>query len=262
MNENKTNYEIDALQIISMLLKRWWAVVLAALLCAGIAFGYTKLYTTPTYEASAVLLINGGNSITTTYQEIMAGKQQSKDYPYILEAALTLDEAAEKLNSYDFSENNGVPYRTYDANVLNSMISSEAVEDSRIFIVKVTSTDPNEARIVANTIVEVFPEKVESLIRGGSVGVVDLARTPTAATSAGYSRNVVLGFCVGLILGVAYAIIMGLTSDVIESEDWLISRFKDDIPLLATIPDSNSKSGKAYYKNDYRKYGYYTHRES
>ncbi len=256
MNDNKTNYEIDALQIIAMLLKRWWAVVLAALLCAGLAFGYTELYTTPQYKASAVLLINGGNSITTTYQEIMAGKQQSTDYPYILKAALTLDEAAEKLNSYDFAENDGVPYRTYDSNVLQAMISSEAIEDSRIFIITVTSSDPDEARIVANTIVEVFPERVESLVRGGSVGVVDLARTPAAASSAGRGRTVFLGFCLGLILGVAYAIVMGLTSDVIDSEDWIISRFKDDIPLLATIPDVNAKKGKSYYKSDNRKHGY------
>ena len=254
MNENKNNYEIDALQIISMLLKRWWAIALAALVCAGLAFGYTKLYTKPMYKANAVLIINGGNSITTTYQEIMAGKHQSTDYPYILNAALTLDEAAEKLNAYDFHENGGVPYRKYDANVLKGMISSEAIEDSRIFIITVTSAYPEETRIVANALVEVFPEKIESLIRGGSVGIVDLARTPTTSSSPGYSRNVVLGFAIGLILGAAYAIIMGLSGDVVESEDWLISRFKDDIPLLATIPNANSKGGKSYY-------GYYKHRE-
>ena len=50
-------------------------------------------------------IINGGSSLSTTYQEILAGQYQSKDYPYILNANLTLDMVAQKLNEYDFDEN-------------------------------------------------------------------------------------------------------------------------------------------------------------
>lgn len=259
MNENKGTYEIDAMQIIGMLLKRWWVIVLAAVLCAGLAFGYTEFFVTPTYQADATLIINGGSSLTTTYQEILAGQYQSKDYPYILNANLTLEEIASRLNEYDFAENGGEPYRHYTASVLSGMISTEAIEDSRIFRVIVTSQYPEETRIIANTVVEVFPARVESLIRGGSVGIVDLAITPTSPSSPSYSRNLVLGFAIGFVFGVIGAIVVGFANDTLDSDNWLLQRYRDEIPLLATIPDANSKNDGMYYRYKYkysRSYGY------
>ncbi len=253
MNENNNNYEIDVLQIIGMVLKRWWIVAIAAVLCALTAFGYSKLMVTPIYEANATLLINSGTSVSTTYQEILSGQYQSRDYPYILKAGLTLEGIAEKLNSYDFSENDGVPYRTYTAGVLSSMISSVSVDDSRIFIINVNSPNPDEARIVANAVVEVFPQKIEELIRGGSVGIVDLAQTPTSPVSPNYSSSTFLGLMVGFIIGVVITLAIGFINDTIESENWIMTTFKDDIPLLTVIPDTSSSS---YRYDKYSRYRY------
>lgn len=259
MNEKKDVYELDLTQIMKMLLKRWWIIALTAIVGAVLAFGYHEFFVTPTYKASAMLLINSGTSISTTYQEILAGQYQSKDYPYILEAKLTLEEVAEKLNEREYPENGGAPYRKYNAENLSAMITTEAVKDSRVFKIIVTSPYPEETRIVANTIVEVFPERVESLIRGGSVGIIDLATTPKAPSSSGRGTHVAIGFTLGILLGVAYAVVMGMFNDTIESEDWLMKTFHDDIPLLATVPGFSSR-GKGYYRNKYS-YDYARHSE-
>ena len=111
MNDVRKTYDIKFTQIIGMLLKRWWLITVAAVLCTVFAFGYTHFFVTPMYRAEATLIINGGSSLSTTYQEILAGQYQSKDYPYILNANLTLDMVAQKLNEYDFEENGGKPYR-------------------------------------------------------------------------------------------------------------------------------------------------------
>lgn len=254
MNDNKNNYDISLIDIVGMLIKRWWLIALIAIVCLTLVLAYTVFFVDPLYQASVTLLIDGGSSITTTYQDILAGQYQSKDYPYILNANLTLELLAEKLNNYSFPENDGVPYREYTSDVLASMITNESVSESRIFIVTVTSTDPNEARIIANTIVEVFPEKIETLIRGGSVGVVDLARTPSSPASPSYGKNMVFGLLAGIIIGVAIAIALGLLRDILESETWLIQTFRDDIPLLSIIPDSNARSDKYKYKYSYGRY--------
>ncbi len=256
---NKNSYEISISDLMDIILKRWWIIAIITLVCLVLTFGYTYFLVDPTYEASVTLLIDGGTSITTTYQDILAGQYQSKDYPYILNANLTLEEMAEKLNAYDFSENGGVPYRKYTAGTLAGMITNESISESRIFIVKVKSTDPNEARIIANMVVEVLPERIETLIRGGSVSIVDLARTPSSPASPNYVVNLAVGVIVGLVLGMAVAIILGFTNDVIESEEWIIQTFGEDIPLLSVIPDSNMRSEK--YKYRYSRYGYYETRE-
>ena len=251
MNENKSEkkelYEIDALQIVKMLLKRWWVVAISAIVVAVAVFGYAQHTTVPTYKSTATLLINGDSSVGSVYQQILAGQYQSNDYPYILKANDTLNEAVDYLNDYDFAENGGTPYRTYSAGVLSGMVSFEVVEDSRIFRITVTSVVSEEARIVAEAVSKVFIERAE-YITSADVAVVDSPIVPNGAISAGYGRKTTLGFLVGLVLGAALVIISGLMNDTFDSDEWLLTQFKDDIPVLATVPDAYS---------EHKSYGYY-----
>lgn len=251
MNENKNErkelYEIDALQIVKILLKRWWVVAISAVLFAIALFGYTQQTTVATYRSTSTLLINGDSSISSAYQQILAGQYQSNDYPYILNANDTLNEAVDYLKDYDFAENGGEPYRTYSAGVLSGMISFEVVEDSRIFRIIVTSVDPQEARIVAEAVSKAFIERAE-YITSADVQVVDSPIVPQNATSAGYGKKTTLGFLVGLIVGAVLVVVSGLANDTFDSDEWLLTQFKDDIPVLATVPD-------AYSEN--KSYGYY-----
>ncbi len=248
MNENKLKYEFDAKQIVDMLLKRWWIIVIAVVLFVGLAVGYTELAVTPTYTSSATLLINGGSGMTS-YQQILAGQYQSKDYPYILKSYDTLGAVAERLNADEETS-----YRKYTSSVLSGMISYSAEEDSRIFRISVTSADPKEARDVARVIAEVFSERTEKLTKA-EVQSVESPREPTSASSSDMKRNVLVGAAAGLVLSVAIVILMGLGSDVLDSEEWLLKSFKDEAPLLATIPDSSVSGGRSYYRYDYK--GYY-----
>lgn len=244
MNENKSKNEIDVKQIVDMLLKRWWIIVIAVILFVGLSVGYTKLTATPTYTSYATLLINGGSGMTS-YQQILAGQYQSKDYPYILKSHDTLGAVAERLNTN--SE------KKYSSSSLSGMVSYSAEEDSRIFRIAVTSTDPREARDVASTIAEVFSERTEKLTKA-EVKSVESPRLPTTASSSGMKRNAVLGAAIGLVLGVSIAVFMGLGSDVLDSEEWLLKHFKDEAPLLATIPDASVSGGRTYYRYKYKRY--------
>ncbi len=249
MNENKSKYEFDVKQIVDMLLKRWWIIVIAVVLFVGLAIGYTELAVTPTYTSSATLLINGGSGMTS-YQQILAGQYQSKDYPYILKSYDTLGAVAERLNADE-----KISYREkYKASDLSGMISYSAEEDSRIFRISVTSTNSEEARDVARVIAEVFSERTEKLTKA-EVQSVESPREPTSASSSDMKRNVLVGAAAGLVLGVAIVILMGLGSDVLDSEEWLLKSFKDEAPLLATIPDSSVSGGRNYYRYEYK--GYY-----
>ena len=253
MNENKSKYEFDAKQIIDMLLKRWWIIVIAVVLFVGLAVGYTKLAVTPTYTSYATLLINGGSGMTS-YQQILAGQYQSKDYPYILKSHDTLGAVAERLNADG--------EKKYTSSSLSGMVSYSAEDDSRIFRISVTSADPKEACEVAGVMAEVFSERTEKLTKA-EVQSVENPRLPTSASSSGMKKNVVLGAAIGLILGAAIAIFMGLGSDVLDSEEWLLKNFKDEVPLLATIPDSSASGGRNYYRYKYKRYyGYSSNNKS
>lgn len=55
MNEKSTQqeYEIDLLDLAKAMWAHIVAIVLTAVVCAGLTFGYTKLLITPTYKAKA-----------------------------------------------------------------------------------------------------------------------------------------------------------------------------------------------------------------
>lgn len=55
VNEKSTQqeYEIDLLDLAKAMWAHIVAIVLTAVVCAGLAFGYTKLLITPTYKAKA-----------------------------------------------------------------------------------------------------------------------------------------------------------------------------------------------------------------
>ena len=255
--ENKSKYEFDVKQILDMLLKRWWIIVIAAVLAVAGAFAYTRLFVTPTYSSSATMLINSGSNMTS-YQQILAGQYQLEDYPYILKSHDTLQIAADKLNADDT-----VNFREkYTSTILSGMVSCQAEEDSRIFRIVVTSTDPEEARVVADVVKDVFKDKTEEIISGTVVKPVEAPRVPSAASSSGLKKNVVVGAAAGVVIGAVVAILLGSGSDVLDSEEWLLKNFKDEAPLLASVPDSSSLGGRGYYRYKYKRYYKYSSRAS
>ncbi len=251
MNENKNKYEIDVMQILEMLLKRWWILVLALVLCVGAAFAYTKICVTTTYTSTTSVHVRGGGNLNI-YQAILAGQYQSNDYPYILYSRDTLEEAAANLNA-QITANGGEA--KYNAANLRGMVSYSMVEDSNIFQIKVTGLDPEETKLVADEVSRVFKIRTEQISKAEIADMdVETARLG-ARNSSGMSRNIIIGAVLGLIIGAGITILLGINNDVIYSDEWLLSRFKDEIPLLASIPDSNlPKSKKGYSRYKYYHY--------
>ena len=253
MNENKSKYELDIKQIFDMLIKRWWIIVIAVVLLAGAAFGYTKLAATPTYTSSATLLINGDSNLSS-YQQILAGQYQTKDYPFILKSLDTLDAAAALLNATE-----AVPGKEYSGASLSKMVSYKSEEDSRIFKITVTASDPDEARAVADKITAAFNEKVNQHTDNKvTVKVVEAPRKPGSASTTNTKRNVLIGAAIGLVLGAGVAILLGVSADTLDSDAWLHQKFADRAPLLASIPNSAVSGGKNYYRYKYKRYYRYS----
>ncbi len=241
MNENK---EIDLLQLASAVLKKWWIVAASTVLAGILAFAYTYLCVKPTYQASALFYVNNstvniGASISLSAGDITAAKSLVDTYRVILSSRLNLEEVIKKADlNYSYED-------------LSKMISAQAVNSTEIFSVTVTSTSPQEACDIANTIAVVLPAKVTDVIEGTSVKVVDYAVVPTNRFAPSYSKNTIVGLLLGFIASVAVIVVMELLNDSIKSEDWLVTTFGDEIPLLAVVPDINAKS------RHYGKYGYY-----
>lgn len=246
MTGDRTNYiEIDLLQLLKTLRRRVWAILLATVLFGGAAFTYATVFITPRYQASALMYVNnssfslGSTSFSISSSELTAAQSLVGTYIVILNTRTTLEDVIQKA---------GVSY-TYEE--LSGMVNASAVNATEIFEVTVTSEDPQEAELIANTIAEVLPGKISDVVEGSSVRVVDYAVVPAGKASPNITMYTAIGIMLGLAISCFAVILLAVFDDLIHSEEYLAQTY--DVPVLAVIPDLLETSGDSYYRHG----GYY-----
>lgn len=242
IERNSDEIEIDLLELLRVLVHRWWAILLSAIVCGGLAFAYTLFLVDPLYQASALMYVNnsdisvGSTSFSISSSDLTAAQKLVDTYVVILKSRTALDEVKEQAQlDYSYEE-------------LKDMISAAAVNSTEVFEIKVTSKDPDEAEKIANTIARVLPEKISDIVVGSDVRIVDYAVVPSHRFSPSYRHNTAIGILLGIVLSAGLIILIYLLDENIRSEDYLTQTYPE-IPLLAVIPDMNSsRHGGGYYK--------------
>ena len=247
MNNKNDEVYIDLRQLFRLIINKSWLIAVVSILCALIIFLGTYFFIAPQYEADIKVYVNnsslsiGSTSFSISSSEISAAQSLVDTYVVILNSRSTLDELAAQTGL------------SYSSDQLGKMISAEAVNDTEIFKVTVTSPDPNDSAKIANAIALILPAKIADTVEGRSVRIVDYAQVPTHMASPSYTKNTVLGFIVGLLLSSIVIVCIDIFNNSVRSEDYLIETYPE-IPLLTVIPDT--ASGKAY--GYYKKRGYYS----
>lgn len=227
-------------------------IAICSILGGLIAFSYTIFMVTPLYQANCMIYVNnssfsvGSSSFSISSADISASQSLVDTYIVILKSRATLNEVIEEAG-LDMSYSQ-----------LNGMVSASAVNETEIFRVTVTSPDPDQAKLIANTIAEVLPVKVSDIIDGSSVRIVDYAVKPSVKASPSVTKNTSVGLIIGFGIMALIVILLDLFDDVIRNEDYINQNY--DIPILASIPNlgggSHGRYGYRKYKYGYRKYGY------
>lgn len=245
MKENEEYTEIDLLQIFHALWHKAWVIILAAILCGGIALAYTVFLVTPQYKARTLLYVNnnalsvGDTKLSISQGDLTAAQSLVDTYTVILKTRSTLCDVIKQAN---------LPY-TYEQ--LSQMVDAASVNSTEIFYIDVKSPNPKEAELIANTIGVILPEKIASIVDGSSVRIVDYAVVPSKKCSPSLTKNTMLGALLGIVISCGVIVVMQLTDDQIHDPDYLSKTY--EIPVLAVIPDLLTHgSGKGYYQGEYR----------
>lgn len=232
-NNEEEVYEIDLLQLAKVLWQHAVIIVLATVVAAGIGYGYARYTVTPMYTAKTLMYVNnssislGGSSLTFDLSELNAAKSLVDMYAVILKTRTTLNAVIQRA---------GLDY-SYEK--LSGMVNAASVNGTQIFAVTVTSADPEEAALIANTIAEVLPNKISDTVEGSRVSVVDRAVVPSHRVFPSYTKYTAIGALIGLVLSCGAVLLVDMMDDIIRDEDYLIQNF--DLPILGTIPDLMSR---------------------
>ena len=240
---------IDLLELARALWKKTLAIALVAVLIGAAAFGYTAFRITPTYEATAALYVNnssfslGQTSFSISAADLNTSNSLVSLYLYIFKSRTTLE---------DVIRESGL---SYTPDELSKMISAKGVSSTSAFEVTVTSTNPAEAELIANTIAKILPDRISEIVDGTSVRIVDYAVIPSHRAGPNLLKNTLIGILAGAVLCAAVVVVRFLLDDrskaMIQSADDLRA-FYPDIMLLASIPDMRvSEKKNSYYSSYY-----------
>lgn len=216
--------EVDLLEIINVLLSRFWLILVGGLAAAAAGFVISMFVITPTYESTTkIYILNKSESTTVTYSDVQMGTQLTKDYAELINSRYVLEEVIKKLSLAE------TEYQD-----LLDKVSVHTPTDTRIVSITVTDTNPQEAMNIANCIREVAGEHIQNVMDIDAVNVVEEANMPTTKAGPSVPKWTLIGGVLGAFLVCGVILIHYLLDDTIKtSED--VEKYLG-LSTLALIP--------------------------
>lgn len=236
MNESANNniqsdvVEIDLKRIVETLMARIKLVILIVFVCGASAFLISKFVAEPVYSTRITMYINNNrNSVSETINsnDISAAAMLATTYVEMIKSNSVLNEVAQRLQEEYEVE--------YDYKEIMAMISASAVNETQILEVRVSNTNPQHAKLIADEIANIAPEKITDFVEGSSIKIIDYATLPLAPSSPNVALNTIVGLFLGCILSLVVVMILEPMDTRIKSEEDLEKLF--NIPIIGIIPE-------------------------
>lgn len=217
--------ELSILDILSILLKRMWIILLSAVVGMSGAFIISVFLISPTYTSYCVMYVNPNQTEQNqagTYNELQYAQKLVNSYLVILQNSVFLDQVAEK---------SGLGY---SAGQIREMISLSSINNTEFFEVKIAAPSAQDAYELVGKIAELAPAEITRIKEADSVKIVSPATLPEAPSAPNVMVNTVIGVMVGLIFSAAAAVLIEVLDTRIKSEDDLSRHYT--LPILGSIP--------------------------
>ncbi len=214
--------EIDLVELMYRLLEKWKIIVLACILGALIAGVYTICFVTPMYTATSKLYVVNAKDSAINLSDLQIGNYLASDYTEVFSNWHVHEMVLERL---------GLDY-TYSQ--LSNMVSVTNPQDTRILYVAVQSSDPQEAKDLADTYAQVAREFIAVKMDTEQPNIFEEALLPSRPSSPNKSKNVLLGFVIGLVLSCGIIVVQFLMDDRLRSADDIEKYVQ--LPTLGVMP--------------------------
>ena len=220
--ENEGYETIDLLEVLNAVRQHLLAVILATVILAAAGFGVSKFLITPQYEASALMIVNTRQDITSnvTSDQINSATKLVSTYSIIIKSDTVLQQVIDNL---------GLSL-TYQQ--LASRVTVSAVDDTQVMKVTVKSDNPEWARQVCEQITAISPDVILESVEAGSVKVISNAAINPAPN---VGRNTMLGGVLGLVISVGIILLTVLLDNKIHTEDDIAKYL--DLAVVGVIPE-------------------------
>ena len=237
MNE-KSNFDINFAALFESLLKRFWIILLCAIIAAGASYVYTNFFVTPLYSSTATLYIGNNTSGQISINEVTISETLAKDFEEIIKKRAVLEEVIDTLD-LDMS-----------ASEIRSCMTVKNITDTRILDITVATPNPALSKSIADTICTVASEKFVSIVRVEYVSVVDMGSMSSVPANINLVKSMVFAAFAGALICAFVIVLKTVRDDKIKNPDdveiYLGLSVLGTTPFSRELDDDRIKNGKMF----------------
>ena len=241
--------ELDIIEILYALKKKIKYIIATVVIFAMAGLIYSKFLVTPMYKSSTTFVLSKSTEDNT----------QSDGNININDEAITQNDVT--LNSKLVSTYSEIiKSKTIAKEVINTLgldmspdelISSVTVtskDDTELIEITVSTEDSKLSADIANSLTEVFREKVNQIYKIDNLSVIDIAEPSSLPYNIGTVKNIVIFALVGLIISCGVVFLIVYFDDTVKDEKDIESLL--NIPVIASIPrlEDNEEGGLFKWK--------------
>ena len=235
--------DISILELLKLLLKRIWILIIAAVFCAGLAFGYCEFLAVPRYSSSAKMIVSTGGILYDEDEEI-----KNPTSAQVQTSLAMLETYAEAMNSTELFEVvardlEGKTNGTYTALQLKGMTTIAYAETSLVITVTVTSTDPEDAYTIAGAVTKNAPDHLKKFIPSTIARPIQEPYKSTLVFPS-TALYIVVAARLGIVLAAAVVFIVAINDNTVKSSDHLA---RLGLPVIGVVPDFATTEKGGYY---------------
>lgn len=226
-NLSKRNYEnqqsakeINLKDLLSIIIRRFWIVIIVTLLF--ILAGFLKtLTTTPLYQASTRIILE-------------ANQDKMKTLQVIIKDSTVLQKVVDEMDL------------SISPEALAGSITVTNVEDSEVVSISATASDPNMAADIANTTARVFKNEAPDIVNFKKIRNLSPAKVNSIPINGDDNGTIIKSGIIGLFLGIGLTFLLNSLDYTIRNEQEV-----EDIigyPIIGNVSKMNKKNSNVSKK--------------
>lgn len=228
---------ISLKEIFAVLKKRILMILTIIISFAAIALLVSYFLITPTYKASASIVVNQEENVdvSTLNNAIQSNISLINTYKIVMTSPVVLDKVADDMNL------------SLSASELKEKLEVTSEANTQIITVTVSDTNHEKAAELANTVVQVFQDEIPELMNLENVKPLSLAETVDnpSPTSPNILLNIAVAAILGAIIGIGIAFLLEHLDNTVKTESDIEKRIGlPVVGIISHMTEEDLKSNK------------------
>lgn len=237
--------ELDLKELFNMFWSRKVIIAIITAIFMVIGIIYTFVFVTPDYQSRTTIILAQSASksagtatepeATITTNDLTLNQKLVSTYSELIKSKNIVRDVKEHLQLNKSEE------------AIKNSITVSTVKDTDLIEIKVRDADPEQAKLIAEEVANVFIDKVaDGVYNINNVQVWDKAELNTVPYNINHKKDIAIFILIGLVVSSVYVLIANMLDTTVKTKEDIED--KVGLSVLTTIPvcdfEFNSKSNK------------------